>query len=213
MPIIRSILLKDYFYFTDLEKSKVIDQCNNLLLDDTSRFSIIEECFNDYFTYNNTLILDGFIHFRLQRYIVFLDSIVEDAVGQFILEREYDEFISLLKMYVQSEGINSSIQCLHLIYHNNESILLDNEKNCIDTSSSVFDVKYLSDISFSSNDYALNAILSLLPQKLYIHLCDSSEDEFISTLKLIFESKAVICSDCPICHIYSFNSKKTDISK
>ena len=66
--------------------------------------------------------------------------------------------------------------------------------------------KYLSDISFSSNDYALNSLLTLLPKKIYIHLIDNVIDEFIHTLGLIFEDRAQICTDCNICRLYK-NSK------
>ncbi len=66
----------------------------------------------------------------------------------------------------------------------------------------MFDAKYLSDISFSSNDYCLNTLLNLLPSKLHIHLVDNFEDEFITTLKLIFENRVYICNDCDICRVY-----------
>jgi len=54
----------------------------------------------------------------------------------------------------------------------------------------------LSDISFSSNDYTLNSLLTLLPRRIYIHIIDGIEDEFINTLKLIFDNRVCICNDC-----------------
>ena len=65
----------------------------------------------------------------------------------------------------------------------------------------MFNAQYLSDISFSSNDYALNTLLTLLPRKIEIHLI-GYEDEFINTLKLIFGTKIFICTDCNICRTY-----------
>ena len=62
--------------------------------------------------------------------------------------------------------------------------------------------KYLSDISFSNNDYVLNTLLNLIPKKIYIHLIDNNTDEFINTVKLIFENRVKICSDCSICKLY-----------
>ncbi len=70
----------------------------------------------------------------------------------------------------------------------------------------IFEAKYLSDISFSSNDYALNTLLTLLPEKIYIHLIDSNEDEFINTLNLIFDNRVCLCRDCNICKIYKENN-------
>jgi len=39
----------------------------------------------------------------------------------------------------------------------------------------------------------------------YIHLIDI-EDEFINTLKLIFDNRVCICKDCNICTIYKKNN-------
>lgn len=71
--------------------------------------------------------------------------------------------------------------------------------------------KFLSDITFSSNDYLLNTLLDLLPKNIYIHVQDNSNDEFIHTLSLIFESRIHLCTDCNICHIYQ--AKTADVHK
>ena len=95
---------------------------------------------------------------------------------------------------------------LHLIYQNKECILLDSNYNVISTESFLLDAKYLSDISFSSNDYTLNALLNLLPKKLNIHLIDN-DDEFIETLKLIFDNRVSICKHCSLCTKYKILNK------
>ena len=79
----------------------------------------------------------------------------------------------------------------------------------------IFKAKYLSDITFSSNDYALNTLLTLLPKKIHVHLIDNCVDEFIHTLGLIFEDKVEVCTDCNICKIYknSKNNKSLLISR
>ena len=84
-------------------------------------------------------------------------------------------------------------------------MILDENKNIIENSKELFRAKFLSDISFSTNDYTLNTLLNLLPNKLYIHLINNCADEFIKTLCLIFEKKVVICNDCNICSLYRNN--------
>lgn len=107
-------------------------------------------------------------------------------------------------MYVNSK--QSQIDVVHLVYTNKESILLDKNKDLIPIDTNLLNATYLSDISFSSNDYCLNTLLNILPDKLYIHLISGFEDEFITTLKLIFDSRVNICSDCDICHVYRLTS-------
>ena len=103
-------------------------------------------------------------------------------------------------MYVNSEESNCSL--IHLIYRNYKPILLDENKNLIKIDDNISNLKYLSDISFSTNDFALNTLLNIIPKKIYIHLIDSNKDEFINTIKLIFENRAIFCTDCSICKIY-----------
>ena len=121
------------------------------------------------------------------------------AVNKYIIEKEYKEFINLLKIYVNST--ESKIDVMHLIYANGESVLLDQNKNIMQMDSNLNNAKYLSDITFSSNDIALNTLLSLLPRRIEAHIIDV-EDEFINTLKLIFENRIRICTSCNICKTY-----------
>ena len=134
----------------------------------------------------------------------YLDNIVDMAVNKYIIEKEYKEFISLLKVYVNTTETKTDI--LNLIYVHGESILLDKQNNIIQIEGNINNAKYLSDISFSSNDIALNTLLSMLPKKIEVHLIDK-EDEFINTLKLIFENRIMICTDCSICNTYKMINK------
>ena len=80
-----------------------------------------------------------------------------------------------------------------LYYNDSKPTLFDENNNIIDVKGDNFDMKYLSDISFSSNDYILNALLTLIPKKIIVHLSDSYIDDFINTLSLIFENRVTIC--------------------
>lgn len=62
-------------------------------------------------------------------------------------------------------------------------------------------------------NYTLNTLLTLLPQKIYIHLIDDYIDEFINTLKLIFEKRISYCHDCDICNIYKIPKTSLALKK
>ena len=216
---LKMILLKNYFYFNSTEMKHILELCYEIFSDDFNTYfdkkhNILIDSFENYLVNNKSIILTGFINFRIKNYMTILEDVVDEAVNSFVVEKEYLEFISLLKMYVNSQ--NSNCDVVHLIYNNNNSTLLDKDKNQINVSDDIFKAKYLSDISFSSNDYALNTLLTLVPEKIYIHLIDNCIDEFIHTISLIFENKVEICTDCSICKIYKnnpINIKKTFIKK
>lgn len=73
--------------------------------------------------------------------------------------------------------------------------------------------KYLCDVSFSNNDYILNTLLNLLPNKIYLHLISPLGNlDFINTLQLIFENRIQVCHDCNICNLYK-KMQKSGIEK
>ena len=176
--LLKRILEYNYFYFSLEEKMKILNIAKNFLAEDTlsreDNFFAIYYSVLDYIKQNKSLVLEGFINFRLQNYMKDLDYVIDISVNKFLIEKEYNEFVDILKMYVSFSPFNSPL--VHLIYYNNDSILLDSDKNIIPTDDNIFKAKYLSDISFSSNDYALNTLLNLTPKKLIIHLVDKTED-------------------------------------
>ena len=208
--ITRNILQKEYFYFDKFEQSIVLDKFYENRLESTEDFEIKEnilfEAFYNFFKDNKTsictkLYLKGFITFRLKKYIDELESSIDSSVNQYLIEKEYQEFVSLLKVYINSEGYNSDL--VHLFYRNSnknvDAVLLDKDKNVIDTSINLLGAKYLSDITFSSSDMILNTLLNLLPRRIFIHLGDSDdEDEFVCTLEAIFEGRIVVCFDVDV---------------
>ena len=206
---LKNIIQKNYFYFNSNEKKQILDICFDTFSNDFNtyfdkKYNCLISDFESYLKNNKSIVLTGFINFRIKNYILILEDVVDDAVNSFVIEKEYFEFVSLLKMYINSQSNNCEL--VHLIYNNENSILLDKNKKVINISDDIFKAKYLSDITFSSNDYALNSLLTLLPKKIYIHLIDNIVDEFIHTLGLIFEDRVEICTDCSICRIYK-NSK------
>lgn len=207
--LIKHIISYNYFYFSKDEQNKIFDNCLSLLNSPEDAYEkeiTLYHCIKRFIENNNSFVLSGFINFRLKDYISFLDEITDTAVNKFLIEREYDEFINILRLYINSKSNESSDE-VHLIYTNQKSILIDKDKNVISTNDNILNAKYLSDISFSSNDYALNTLLTILPSKITIHLIDNYSDEFIDTLKLIFENRIKICNDCNICSVYKLNSK------
>ena len=210
------ILLQNYFYFNAEERNKIIDICFDITMDDfgvifNKKFNCLFNSFFDFLSNNKSIVLNGFINFRITKYLNILDDILSEAVNHFIIEKEYLEFVSLLKLYISTQS--STCNCVHIIYSSSESILLDETKNIIDIETDIFHAKYLSDISFSSNDYTLNTLLTLIPKNIYIHLVDNTIDEFINTLQLIFEKRVHLCTNCNICNLYqnhSYKAKKTN---
>lgn len=200
----------NYFYFDSYEKNKIFENTLNLLLDNENskiRYDYINnEIFSIISSYKS-IYLQAIINFKLSEYINFINTQIETGVNKFLIDKEYIEFVNILRLYIKSETKNSKIEHLHLIYKNKISIITDDNKNIISSNDNMKKIKYVSDISFSSNDFALNTLLNLMPKSITIHLVDGYLDEFINTLKLIFQDKIKICEDCDICNLYKLQTK------
>ena len=199
--IIQTIINMNYFYFPTIDKKKIYNICltNIDYSYSISMLQLISNEFYKYFSENKYVILDGFINFKLINYIKELGTFIDMCVNKYIIDKEYNEFISLLQSYIQDSPCLSDT--IHLLYLDHESKLFDSSYKEIKYNLDFFSSKYVSDISFSYNDFALNTLLTLLPRKLYIHLL-SKEDEFIITIKQIFKDRFFICDHCSFCNKY-----------
>ena len=194
--LLKSIIKSNYFYFSEHEQEIILAKCINYLLDKSTveyqvRIEHIYIASLKYITNNKAMILNGFIHFRLSNYIKILDYVVDTFVNELVVDREYKEFINLLKSYVNSKP--SNINTVHFIYKNTSSILLDCKYKKIPFTDDLANLNYVSDVSFSENDIVLNTLLTLLPQKIIVHL-EKESDEFIKTLICIFENRIELIS-------------------
>jgi len=206
--LLKQIINLNFFYFDTLEKNDILKIALDLISNDNNKdFNNRKENIYistlKYITENKSMILDGFVNFRLKGYMQTLDSCIDLSVNKFLIEREYLEFIDLLRLYINSKDSKEPI--IHLIYSKSNTFLIDNKKNIISIPDNIFNAKYLSDISFCENDYILNSLLTLLPQKLFIHIIDKPMDDFINTLQMIFINRIIICKDCPICRAYNID--------
>lgn len=203
--IVKRVINCDFFYFDPREKSIIYDNCFEILQDKESdeyiaRKEKVFSCLVEYISNHKFFILDGFVNFRLFEYNSLIEECVDSAVNKYIIDKEYKEFIELLRGYISSQ--QNRTDTIHVIYSNAEPILMDEKQNILVYDNQFEHPKYLSDITFSSKDYCLNALLNLLPKKIIIHLL-VEEDEFVETLKLIFGKRLKICKECNICKTFT----------
>lgn len=199
--LIDRLLNLNYFYFNLEEKRIIIDEYKLIKEKKIYNYKYVENLIfpviYNYLKNNKKIILSGFVDFCLPSYYSYLEKIIAEAVNQFIIDREYISFVNLLKYYVDSKIPNNTT--VNLIYVNSNGILLSNNGDYLKLEN--FNSSYVSDISFSQNDYILNTLVGLLPSKIEIHLI-SPKDQFIKTIEMIFTNKVHICNGCEICKTY-----------
>ncbi|NHN29234.1 putative sporulation protein YtxC [Paenibacillus agricola] len=148
---------------------------------------------------NPDLNIDGFIKFRLNEYTEELREVIEYAVDEFLMDRQYKEFISLLQYFVYIQ--EAKVPFVHLLHKGgNEFMLLDDKMEPVDTSESntTLTMELLEkDINFE--DVIVSTLISVSPKLIYIHTREPSL-QIIQTISQIFENRVELCTYCFLCH-------------
>lgn len=207
--LIRRLINNNYCYFTTYERTKIFELTKNFTVIDESkdilttlffirRKSMIVTQLLEYLKTNTEFILEGFINFRLEEYLNQLDEIIEKAVDQFLVEREYKEFIKLLRYFVEIQ--EPKYKYVHIILNNDKYTILDDTKTEI-TDKCIRDfIKEMPDTNLNYDDLLVSSLITLAPQKVYMHFSDDSNNKkILETIKSIFINKVSVCSGCKLC--------------
>lgn len=209
--LITRIINSNYCYFNSVEKKEISNlslkiirnEDRNLVnsLFQIHRRNVIIRKLMDYFEGSNSLILDGFVNFRLKDYIKDLEEVVDKAVDDFLMEREYKEFIRLLRYFVDIQ--EPKFEVIHVVVgYDNKYILLDDHKTEI-TNECIQDfVNEISEGEINYDDLLVSSLITLAPKKVVIHSNGQFRNkELLETIKNVFNGKVVLCSQCEICTV------------
>ncbi|GAE89431.1 putative sporulation protein YtxC [Acetivibrio straminisolvens] len=215
--LIYRIINSNYGYFTRVERKEIQrlalaiikNEDRNLLNSffQIRRKNIIIKKLLEYFECSNSVILDGFVNFRLKDYMKDLEEIVEKAMDDFLMEREYQEFIMLLRYFVDKQ--DPKFNAVHIIVsYDNKYILLDQNKQEI-TNECI--QEFMNDIpngEINYDDLLVSSLITMAPRRIIIHGAESFRNkELLETIKNVFWGKVVICSECELCMVNMVRSE------
>lgn len=155
----------------------------------------IEECIEE----NKEINIKGFITFRMKEIRDDLESVIDRIVEKYMVEKEYNEFIKLLKYFVDIQ--DSKIDEVNIIVEPDGSYIVRDKFG-----TDIMD-KFLSDLSESKfsgavsvDDMLISGLITNAPQKVIIHCPENCNNmELIDTIKNVFMDNAVICTSCKTC--------------
>jgi putative sporulation protein YtxC len=207
--ITKRIVNTNYFYFSQMERKDILKCAFQVIRNEDKSFlntllqirrrNIIVKKLMDYFDGSNSIILDGFVNFRLKEYIKDLEDIVEKAVDNFIMEKEYKEFIKLLKYFVDIQ--EPKFHNVHITVDKNKYYTLLDEKRQEITNECI--KEYMNEIpkeEINYDDLLVSSLITLAPRKVTIHnIYNFKNKELLETIKSVFYGNVIICKGCPLC--------------
>lgn len=217
--IVRDLIVREYGFEEPEELAAIESYCwhssdplqdplQNMDIGTRHRKSRIYEELIQYFDQEHLLNIDGMVRFRLQRYTDELRDIIEYAIDEYTADKQYEEFISLLKYFVYIQ--EAKIPAAHLIHRGgHEFILLNEQMEPIETKQLDQFVVEMIDKEINYEDMIVSTLITVSPQKVYIHT-RNPEMQVIKTIQQIFEERASVCTSCPRCRPLLGEYKRQD---
>jgi putative sporulation protein YtxC len=210
IDILNRVIKENYYYFKPDEIQKIINKCldvlkgynvtssdyYNLYLNRKNR--IVNKIL-EYIIENTDIVLEGFLRFRLKELNGDLEDIVDKVVEEYLIEREYDEFIKLLKYFVEIQ--ESRIEVVNIVIEDNGMYCMyDSNYNEI-TDELIRDLAgevLTGEVSY--DDLLVSSLITLAPRHIIIHnLPNIRNKEIIDTVKSVFTERIKICTGCDLC--------------
>lgn len=185
--IILDILNKNYEGLSETDKKEIINiAVNSLSVGRSSREKKIENCLKNYLKTENEINVQGFVRFRLKEYRKELEEVMDKVIDEYIIEKEYFDFIELLREFVVYQvpffdGLT--------IYVNGNSVEYRDEQG--NDVKAIVEKNSYWDEDLSEDDKLLTALVTLAPKKVNLFFgTDYRNDDLKRTIKYIFGENA-----------------------
>jgi putative sporulation protein YtxC len=207
---IERLIRHEFDYYNQEDIRSILKYCLQVLHDSedigeeegqwSHRKEKIAEEIKDYLTAHRSMHFDGFARFRLHEYMEDLREVVEYAVDEYIMDKQYQEFISLLKYFVYVQ--EAKIPMAHLVHKGNYNfVLLDEQLQPIETKQMEGFVLEMVEQDLNYEDMIVSTLITVSPAKIRIH-SQESDMQVIKTIRQIFEGRTEVCEHCAVCHSY-----------
>jgi len=205
------IINGNFCYFNAAEKKEILNRSLGIIRNEDKNFinslfqlrrrNVIVRRLMDYFDYSNNIILEGFVNFRLKEYIRDLEDVVDKAVDDFLMDREYREFIRLLRYFVDIQ--EPKVDTVHVIAgYENKYMLLDGSKREITNECIHEYVNEISEGEINYDDLLVSSLITFAPRRIIIHCAGQFRNkELMETIKNVFFGRVILCQGCEICTI------------
>jgi len=159
----------------------------------TNLVTQILSCLDD----SSVFDIEGFLRFRAQEYKGEVNKAVEYALDEYVIEKEYMEFIQLLKHFVDSQ--KPRVEWLHVgmttlgkfHLYNNEGVKVTHQ--------------YLEDYQLDNvhelgyEDLLVSALIAVAPHQITLHIRYEGFKDTLHTIRSVFGDRVSDCHGCTLC--------------
>lgn len=198
----------NFFYLTQDEENEIEENCISALkgeeICEKNIYSLniknkitdkILACLYENYQFN----LDGFIQFRKKDIYNDFKMMLENVIEEFFIEKEYNEFIKLLKYFIDME--DPKINRVDIVIKKDGSFKVVDEDGRDILDKLLQNVNDLCSIENSSlEDMMMSGLITAAPRSIVIHCRENSiNSEIIETIIKVFDKRVKFCDSCKLC--------------
>ena len=148
---------------------------------------------------NNEINISGFLTFRTKELKIDLECIIDKVVEEYMVEKEYNEFIKLLKYFVDVQ--ESKVDEVNILIKKNGSYYLRDEEGNDLVGNLIMELPEVKfDCKENQEELIISTLITSAPKKVIIHCADHCKNkELIQTINKVFVDKVYYCDKCTEC--------------
>ncbi len=192
------ILRRNYGYFDQDERAQILDYART----EAPRPGVVRGLARrlaEYLEQNSALNLEGFVTFRLKDYVADLERSLDAAVDEFMLDREYREFVRLLRYFVDVQSPKLSVA--HVLLRESGRFELCDEQMQPLRGEFAADFRFESEEGeINLDDLLVSSLITAAPAQVVIHGPQAAFDlPSVRTVRQVFGDRVRTCPGCPAC--------------
>lgn len=189
--LIRKYVIKKYSTQSSEEIQNIYMCALNIFKE---RYFVIKkslaEKIDDYILNDDYINIEGFVKFRMKEFNNYISTIVDLAWEEYFIQKDQEEFINVLKYFVNIQQEKLDLLRIH-IKEDNSFVLYDKNGNEIDSINDEDIMNMIIKENLNYEDFLMSNLLTLCPSKIEIidSLNNNSSKEIIEIIKSIFGDK------------------------
>lgn len=215
-------LTENYFFLKQTEIMEVEDEilktlkCEDSFKDEDSiyclnRINSVIEKIRECILEKQELNINGFITFRMRKLRDDIEKIIDKIVERYMIEKEYKEFIRLLKYFVEIQ--ECKIDTINIIIQEGNHYIVKDEEGKNLYRDFLEELTGSEDnLDVNMEDILISGLITSAPRSIVIHKKENSlNKEFLDTIENVFGNRVIYCEGCSDCLEKKIITKNIDM--
>jgi len=199
--LLKQLVDKDCKSFSQEEQTRILFLARKLLhgegLLHLGRYGKLRDRLREFLESHRHINPEGFLRFRWPHYIEDLRHVVARAVDEFVAEKEYLEFVRLLRYFVEIQEPKLPLVHVTTDAHGFCQVYDATHRQLYHEYLGSFDEE--DDLEVSYEDLVISALITMAPRHIILHHHDCSREGMYNAIRHVFDSRATDCHSCELC--------------